>query len=804
LKPLSDIFRLLRIPFAALFLFLIVSCILDGRQAGRGSEVENELGVYGVLVDELGTPVAGAKVKALTASPGVGKRSAAGPDSVLTDAKGKYRFAKLAVGEYDLLGDFQAGKLVVLIPRIGVSDPAKPHNVGKDTLRASGGIRAHLLRAGRGAAGVLCFVPGTSFLAISDDSGSCLIDRLPRGRYTVRYSLSGFAIASDSGVGVSSGLITDLPAKSLVLDTALPPPPPASLEAAYDTLREEVRLRWSSVDVADLQGYVVYRKGPGDLSPRELPGGFTADTAFVDRDLGSIDSGKVLELAYFLRSRDRNTNLSLSFSPTAPVRAVSARLAATVLGWKDAPGTQDSLLLGDSLKFILAFSNPTRIQRRIEWRLGDPASEPIRIAQPGVLSGSDTLAWKPEAVGEWEWRVMVIDAAGTVWTASRKVSVLPLSANRPIASATLLSPEIFTSGPIPVSARGSRDPIGRIVKYEYAWGDSAFAEMPGGGPDMTLTAPETPADTVRLRIRVTDDDGLADTASLAFPVRSGTRWENLNADFPAVDYSSVVVFQGKLWAFAQGAAPGAWNSADGKTWNPVPALGGFWGDAWGAVVHEGRIWLFGQSSGDGALVSTDGVEPWRAEALPKELLRRNFFTVAEFKGRMWMFGGDDSSGAYADAWSSADGKSWKLESGAIASGTRTTSRVAVWKDKLWMYGGLRSRNGLGLKFLNDLWSSADGVTWTLEADQALPAERWVSALIAFQDGLWIIAGVDATGREHNDIWRTSDGKEWRQAPGTTTFSPRRTRSAAVFGDKLHLIGGWNVSSYNLGEVWRSP
>jgi hypothetical protein len=795
---------MIRACLAAVGLFFAISCIFDERHSGRGSEVENEIGVYGALVDVYGKPMAGARVKAEAAAQGVGKRSAAAGDSVLTDGNGRYRFTGLARGEYDLYGDSKDGKLVVLIPGISVPDPAEPRNVGTDTLRAPGGIRGHLSLAGKGVEGVLCYVPGTSYLAVSGDSGTCLLDGLPQGRYTVRFSLAGYTITPDSGVLVVSGAITELPGRILAYDTALPPPAPAALEAEFDTLQGIVRLRWPSVAVADRDGYVVYRKSPGDPKPMELPGGFTTDTAFVDSFLGPIAPDAVLEFAYSVKTRDNNSDVSATFSPPASIRAVSGLRAATTLVWGHAASIQDSLLIGDSLALRLDFSNPTRKIVRIEWRRGDPASVPVRTVHPDLLSGEDTLTWKPDSTGESLWSVSVLDAAGTVWKASRKVTVPPESANRPIALAKILAGEIFTLGPVSVSARDSRDPIGRIAGYEYAWGGSAFAAMPGGGPDMTLTAPEAPAENLELRIRVTDDDGLSDTASLVFPVRSGTGWKNLDSDFPAVDYSSVVEFQGRLWAFALGAAPGAWNSEDGKTWTPVPALGGFGRDAWGAVVHGGRIWLFGQGSGDGALLSTDGAGPWREEALPKELLRRSFFTVAAFKGRMWMFGGDDSSGAYGDAWSSQDGKAWKLESGSIAPGARTTSRMAVWKDRLWLYGGLRSRNGMGLKFLNDLWSSEDGVDWKLEGESALPTERWVPGFIAFQDGLWIVAGVDAAGGEHNDIWRTSNGKDWVRAPGSAPFSPRRARSIIAFRDRMHLIGGWNAASFNIGEVWSSP
>jgi hypothetical protein len=483
----------------ALALFTIVSCVLDeDKTAKRGSEVENEL--YGVLVAMDGKPMPGALVKALPLETGSPKRgAAAGADSTLTDAAGRYAFNDLAPGRYNLFGDYASGQLVVLIPDVNRLDTSKKMDLGTDTLRAPGRIRGRLTLDGRGFGGTLAYIPGSSYLAVSDDSGGFVISGVPQGIHTVRYSAAGFVIEPDTGVIVLSGKTTDVPWKRLAHDPALPPPAPQGLRAVYDTLNERVILDWDSVSVSDLEGYVVYRGQPPQLDPVIVNGRIVTGTTFIDSTLGFASEMESKPLVYRVKSRDKGSNYSLNFSPSAQINAVSKAWVTTRIS-KSVPSPDSIVTVGDTVKLKIAFENPTRRIREIAWFAAPPAV-PLRIRRDSVLSGSDSLEWSGFGPGASVIEARITDDAGAVSVASFGISVL-------------LDPPTAMAGPdttvtpgdsVRLHGRGE-DGFGRIVAWEWACGQTrVFKRSAMGDTILILPAGRTEATTCVLR--VTDDDG---------------------------------------------------------------------------------------------------------------------------------------------------------------------------------------------------------------------------------------------------------------------------------------------------------
>jgi hypothetical protein len=84
----------------------------------------------------------------------------------------------------------------------------------------------------------------------------------------------------------------------------------------------------------------------------------------------------------------------------------------------------------------------------------------------------------------------------------------------------------------------------------------------------------------------------------------------------------------------------------------------------------------------------------------------------------------------------------------------------VFNGKMWVIGGYDTN---GVK--NDVWSSADGITWT-EATAAAPfTPRTQTQALVLNNQSCIVAGNDGT-RTH-DMWCSPEGTEWRLALGVT-------------------------------------
>lgn len=89
----------------------------------------------------------------------------------------------------------------------------------------------------------------------------------------------------------------------------------------------------------------------------------------------------------------------------------------------------------------------------------------------------------------------------------------------PSASLSAAAPEVATGETVSLSAAASTDPDGEIALY--AWdldGDGVFERSTGTTPTATTSFAQT--GTATLRVRVTDDDGLASIAATTITVRA--------------------------------------------------------------------------------------------------------------------------------------------------------------------------------------------------------------------------------------------------------------------------------------------
>jgi hypothetical protein len=226
--------------------------------------------------------------------------------------------------------------------------------------------------------------------------------------------------------------------------------------------------------------------------------------------------------------------------------------------------------------------------------------------------------------------------------------------------------------------------------------------------------------------------------------------------------------------------------------------------------------------------------------------------TAFFGSRYWVIGGAVPgvtgatplpSTAMADVWSSADGKTWKLETADGGFGARWFHQVVVFQNRLWIISGAPTLPTVGIPYLTDVWSSADGVTWRQETANAqlpwwsttLNVVVWNNQMLAVSGGrtfssttgvftemsapgtivvtgtslgrsgasltiyngkLWYVGGVltyplgsAQTGSAMNDVWQSTDGIAWTQATTAAPFLSRYRHAAFVANNKLWVLGG---------------
>ena len=134
--------------------------------------------------------------------------------------------------------------------------------------------------------------------------------------------------------------------------------------------------------------------------------------------------------------------------------------------------------------------------------------------------------------------------------------------------------------------------------------------------------------------------------------------------------------------------------------------------------------------------------------------------------------------------------------------------LVVFKDKLWMFGGLQHRFGM-----KDIWYSEDGINWELATEEAEFPARVQHTAFAYDDKMWVIGGSEISDDFNetyirNDTWYSTDGNHWTQATADADFDPRVGHKSVVFDNKMWVIGGrfWNEetgSGSTKDDVWFS-
>jgi hypothetical protein len=300
---------------------------------------------------------------------------------------------------------------------------------------------------------------------------------------------------------------------------------------------------------------------------------------------------------------------------------------------------------------------------------------------------------------------------------------------------------------------------------------------------------------------------------------NGVNWtlELATAPWARRSAHATLVFNGKLWVMG-----GSWNfrndvwvSDDGINWTSVTQSAGWGGRrSHAAAAFNNRLWIFGgyfeKPSDQSWLLrrdvwsSVDGAA-WQQESVGEGWSPRFAHGAVSFNGRMWVIGGyflDQSQqgeiDANAEVWSSADGASWTLETVAPFI-PRANHATVVFNNRIWVMGGL----GLPAWWaLDDVWSSGDGVNWVQHAP-APWGEREALRATVFNGRIFVVGGNTTMGMEYKDVWSSVDGTNWRRDVADAPFGRRRAVGLAAFNNRLWVIGGENQLTGKT-DVWSSP
>ena len=311
------------------------------------------------------------------------------------------------------------------------------------------------------------------------------------------------------------------------------------------------------------------------------------------------------------------------------------------------------------------------------------------------------------------------------------------------------------------------------------------------------------------------------TSSVCLAQQEKLNWkqETTQAQWQARDSQGEFVYKDHLWVMggwftAKDPNPrDVWKSPDGKNWTCVTEVAPWeYSDLPGSLVFKKQMWMLGGRKVPGTACSNevwstkDGAD-WRLVNASAPWRKRLGASSVVFKNRMWIMGGTENfyqnndSTLMNDVWSSADGVNWRLETDNAPWSKRAHGQAVVFDGKIWMMGGgHRAPKAIPT---NDVWCSSDGVNWEQVTGSAPWRPRlWFSTLV-YRDRMWVIGGWSSE-KEGNcsDVWYSKDGKNWTELKSDVIWSKRHEHAAFVFRDKIWVAGGATGDNHLLdSQVW---
>lgn len=281
--------------------------------------------------------------------------------------------------------------------------------------------------------------------------------------------------------------------------------------------------------------------------------------------------------------------------------------------------------------------------------------------------------------------------------------------------------------------------------------------------------------------------------------------------YPATSDNEIVEVNGTLWSFdfAQGFID---RSNDGRAWTPSsPPMPYGTREGAAAVAFKNSIYVIGgnqltiaQTSEPGATVGEKGdvyALDTRGgsgfETHNAAFGARKFHRAVSFNGRMWVIGGQRGTPAQYlnDIWSSANGRTWTQVTAAAPFSPRAEHAVTVFAGRLWLVGGRNATTRF-----KDVWSSIDGVNWVFESEVG-NFGRAGHRIVAHNGRLYVLGVAEFLDYY---AYSSTDGVTWDFHD--TIQAPYLTRFAAIeFRNKLWIMGGTNDVNgcCARGDVWSS-
>jgi len=217
-------------------------------------------------------------------------------------------------------------------------------------------------------------------------------------------------------------------------------------------------------------------------------------------------------------------------------------------------------------------------------------------------------------------------------------------------------------------------------------------------------------------------------------------------------------------------------------------------------LHNGKVWSVGgensYSSPDfnnDVWFSDNGVA-WASVTNLGE--GRCGHTLTTFQNKLWLIGGENNDGDWlGDIWSSADGSTWTNIFLTAPFGQVAYHDTIVYNGRMYLIAGDDATGN------TKVWSTPDGENWTEETANAFLG-RVSHKAVVHNNTLYVLGGEDIAGNKLNQIWQSTNGSIWTQVTTNSIFPARNHHTATVYNNKVWVIGGRTTTGFG-NDIWYS-
>src|SRR3989344_1286049 len=167
---------------------------------------------------------------------------------------------------------------------------------------------------------------------------------------------------------------------------------------------------------------------------------------------------------------------------------------------------------------------------------------------------------------------------------------------------------------------------------------------------------------------------------------------------------------------------------------------------------------------------------------------------------MWVIGG--TGAVYLnDVWYSGNGATWTQATTNAQWAGRYYHTSLVFNNQMWVLGGFVGGTACsGSEQCNDVWYSGNGTLWPQATANAQWGARSQHTSLVYNNQMWVIGG--RIGTNQNDVWYSGNGTTWTQATTNAQWTARYSPTSLVFNNQMWVIGGYDSSSKR-NDVWYS-